>query len=183
MESAGAGEEDEAEPEEDDDKKAKEEAQEVLEEFLSRDAAPGLDDHPESFVNPIIMLQIRLAKEEARRRKALEALIKAQEYDEGYWESLSPEEQQSIEKKLLETNAGPVSGGVGSVGGMQRRWGATVNSTRILTDNGASFAPGQKNLADLMDLQEKAAFELREKWKQIDQHLEKVHEIDVSRAD
>ena len=119
-------------------------------------------------------LQIRTSKEEARRRKALDALIKAQEYDEGYWEGLSPEEQQSIEKQLLESNAGPVSGGVGSVGGVQRRWGATVNSTRILTDNGASFAPGQKNLADLMDLQEKAAFELRERWKQIDQHLEKV---------
>lgn len=182
MESAGAG-EDEAEQEEDEEKKAKEEAQEVLEEFLSRDAAPGLDDHPDSFVNPIIMLQIKLAKEEVRRRKALDALIKAQEYDEGYWESLSPEEQAAIERKLLESTTGPVSGGVGSVGGMSRRWGSAVNSTRILVDNGASFAPGQKNLADLMDLQEKAALELREKWKQIDQHLEKVHEIDVARVD
>ena len=105
MESAGAG-EDEAEQEEDEEKKAKEEAQEVLEEFLSRDAAPGLDDHPDSFVNPIIMLQIKLAKEEVRRRKALDALIKAQEYDEGYWESLSPEEQAAIERKLLESTTG-----------------------------------------------------------------------------
>ena len=39
---------------------------------LSRENEPGLDDHPDTELNPILLYQIRMAKEELRRKKQAE---------------------------------------------------------------------------------------------------------------
>ena len=181
MDSKGAGEEEQEE--EDEDEKAKEEAKQLLEEFLNRATAPGLDDHPSAFVNPILMLQIKKKKEDIRREKMYEKLLAAQNFEEGYIEGLNPEERTKLAESLLEQEGGKVSGGVGSVEGVVRRWGATVNSTRILVDAGASFVPGQDKQLDDASVEEKLSIEVRDKMKQIDTHLNKHYDVDVTRED
>ena len=183
MKADGAGQDDKEEEEEDEAKK--EEAQQLLEEFLNRSSAPGMDDHPQAFINPILMLQIKKKKEEVRRDKMYEKLLASQNFEEGYLEGLTPEERRAKAEELLAegTGGGALSGGVGSVEGVVRRWGANTNSTRILVDAGATLVPGKGSAADDASQEEKLVIEVRDKLKQIDQHLNKHLEIDVARED
>jgi len=177
---AGAGEDDKEE--EEDEELKKQEAKQLLEQFLNRSAAPGMDDHPQAFINPILMLQIKKKKEEVRKEKMYEQVLANQEFEAGYLDSLTPEERRKLAEKLInESGATAVVGGVGSVAGVERRWGATVNSTRILVDAGASLVPGKGKVEDDASAEEKLMLEVRDKMKQIDTHLNKHYEIDVVR--
>ena len=181
---AGAGEEDKEE--EEDEELKKQEAKQLLEQFLNRSAAPGMDDHPQAFINPILMLQIKKKKEEVQRDKMYEKLLASQEFEEGYLESLTLAEWRAKAEELLAAEGGSasaLSGGVGSVPGVERRWGANVNSTRILVDAGATFVPGKGKVEDAASLDEKLMLEVRDKMKQIDSHLNKHYEIDVVREE
>ena len=66
----GAGEDDDDKVEEDD--KDLDEEKSPLEIAMSRENEPGLDDHPDTELNPILLYQIRMAKEELRRKKQAE---------------------------------------------------------------------------------------------------------------
>ena len=172
---------DEAEEEE---PKTKEDAvNELLDEFMDRSNLPGLDDHPGVYVNPIMMLHIRRKKEELRKEMMFEKLLLAQNFEDGYLDKLSPQERRKLDEELLDAEGGVISGGVGSVDGYTRKWGAALNSAKILAMSGASFAPGNKALDDLLGAEEKAAIEIRDKLKQIEGHLSKHEEIDVGRLD
>ena len=92
------GGQDSQEDEEDDAAKPEDELKEILEEFLTSDALPGLDDHHDSTINPLMMYQIKKAKEQVRRQKAIDQLIKAQNYEEGFIEGLSQKEREQLEK-------------------------------------------------------------------------------------
>jgi hypothetical protein len=182
MMDAGAGQDDKEE--EEDEEAKKQEAKQLLEQFLNRSAAPGMDDHPQAFINPILMLQIKKKKEEVQRDKMYEKLLASQEFEEGYLESLSLAEWRAKAEELLAAEGGSastLSGGVGSVPGVERRWGANVNSTRILVDAGATFVLGKGKVEDAASLDEKLMLEVRDKMKQIDTHLNKHYEIDVVR--
>jgi hypothetical protein len=173
----------EDEEEHDEEKQREDELNEFLNEFFNRQASPGLDDHPQAVINPIMMLHIRNKKAQIRRQIMIEKLLAAQNYEEGYLESLQPDERNKLAEDLLESEGGRVEGGVGSVAGKVRRWGSSVNSTRILVDAGASLVPGSSGKDDDIGAEERLAMELRDKIKQIDGFLSKHHDIDVARAE
>jgi len=174
---SGAGDQ---QQEEDDDRDEDEKAKEVMDDFLNRDAVPGLDDHPDTHVNRIMIYQVKQMKEQRRAEKALQDLLAAQNFEPGYLESLSKEERKKIEDSLIKDSGGVKSGGgVGSVAGLTRRWGSNVNATRILVNEGMRMAE-QRSASD-MSAEAKASQELREKMRNIDKHLATELEIDVSR--
>jgi len=174
---------------EDDDKEMDDEdvltnaLEELLQQFMSHDFVGGLDDHPETELNPILIYQVKKAKEEMRARKQLEAQLLARDLPLNYLETLSPEARVAF---LLELKADPgpkLGANVGSVAGKVRHYGATVNSTRILVDAGARLTPSvQASLGeDDGNKAERAAQEVRERMKIIDNHLSTVSGVDVSR--
>ena len=65
----------------DDDDDEADKLPDVLESALITEVEPGLDDHADLVLNPIVLYQMRRLKEEARRKKLLE-MIEAQEAGE-----------------------------------------------------------------------------------------------------
>jgi hypothetical protein len=184
LKAAMSNQDDDKEDEEDEEKERENELNDMLNEFFSKQSAPGLDDHPQAVINPIMMLQIRKKKEEVRREMMYEKLLAAQNYDDGYLESLTPQQRSELAESLLQAEGGgrSMTGGVGSVEGKVRKWGATVNSTRILVDAGASFVPGANASDNQLNVEEKLSMDLRDKLKQIDTFLVKHHEVDVDKV-
>ena len=169
--------------EEEDEQTPEDEADEVLQHFLNREGMPGLDDHPDTEVNRIFMHHIRKKQEELKTQKIIDTLIAAQNYEESFLDSLTPEARNKLGQQLLNEQSGPVTvaSSVGSVLAWRpRQWGTDRNSTAILVEAGASMAPGLKAAQDGMDAAMKAAQELRDKQKQISKHLETHHEIDIT---
>jgi len=77
-----------------------------------------------------------------------------------------------------------VAHNVGSVAGKVRKYGATVNSSKILVSNGARFSATRSlTEVDSASADAKAAQFVREKIKVIDQHLSTTEDIDVTRED
>jgi hypothetical protein len=183
LKAAMSNQDDDKEDEEDEEKERENELNDMLNEFFSKQSAPGLDDHPQAVINPIMMLQIRKKKEEVRREMMYDKLLAAQNYEDGYLESLTPQQRRDLAEELLQAEGGGVTGGVGGVAGKVRRWGASVNSTKILVMAGATLVPGSGGVQDEMGQEEKMAAEVRDKMKQIDQHLYKHHEIDTTRTE
>jgi hypothetical protein len=148
---------------------------------MSRDWISGLDDHPETELNPILLFQIKQAKEALRSKKEIEAKLIANGYEPNHLESLSPEAAKALLEELNSTKV-VVANNVGSVPGLTRKYGATMNSTRIMVNNGASFVPGaghQKTGGG--DAEAAAAMAVRERLKTVDQHLSTTLHIDISR--
>lgn len=179
---AGKG-EDEEEKDEDDDGTMNE-AQSVLEEFLMRDNVPGLDDHPDTYVSPIITYQIKKSTEAIRTKKLIDAILAEREaegdFEPGYLESLSDEERRKLGERLIKERGAPTGGtNVGSVTGFERTHGATQNSMAILVQAGLRQASGKDKKDQNEDA--KKAQELRDKMRSIDKYLSVDMEIDVAR--
>ena len=161
----------------------------ILESFLSIENAPGLDDHPELMFNPLILQGMKKAKEAQRMEQMLELLIQAQNFEEGYLEALPPDKRKQLEDELLSqaqqnrsAHGAVVGPSIGSVPGFTKMFGRNTNSAKILEGAGASFAPGGNGSRhDDLDEEERKAFEARERWKQIDQHLNFAMKVDVTR--
>jgi hypothetical protein len=155
----------------------------LLAPFLSGDSVPGLDDHPEMYVNPIMLFEVKRRQEEKKMQKLIESLLAEQEaegaFEQGYLTSLSTEERMALGRKLMRDRGGAVRhASVGSVEGFTRTHGANTNSMAILVHEGLRLA--QANLA--VDDNAKKSIELREHIKTIDKHLSAEHDIDVSRT-
>jgi len=159
--------------------------------FLSFDAAPGIDDHPDLYVNPIVMYNVKLAKENERVAKLLEQLVEAARDPEQETPAdveiptdeelaaMGPREKAMLVAKLQKGGNVKVSSGVGSVAGKVRRWGSTKNSSAILVDSGASFSAIKAAKTDSDS--EKLARELREKLRSIDGYLDRNLGIDIQK--
>lgn len=166
--------------------------------YLSFDASPGLDDHPDLFINPIVMYNVKLNKEAERVSKLLDQLLEAAkdpEQDSGLPEgvtlpsaedvaAMGPREKAMLVAKLTSGGGGiKVSAGVGSVlGRAPRKWGATKNSAAIIVDAGGTFQQIKVNAAKKDGDGEKEARALKEKLRSIDGYLEKGLGIDVQRS-
>ena len=181
---ADAGDEGEnEEQEEEDEGKLKDLIDQLLDQYLSRDWVGGLDDHPETTFNPIMMYQVKKSKEELRRKKELEAKLIAAGYEANHLDTLDPEARAKLIEELQETKV-VMGGNVGSVAGKVRRYGSTVNSTRILVQQGARFMPGAMTVLGDSDSQEaKLAQEVRERMRVIDSHLQNKDGIDTTKTE
>jgi len=173
--------EDDKDQEEDDSLQS--EVDEILQQYMSNEFIGGLDDHPETEFNPILLYQVKKAKDELRAKKQLEAQLAARDLPPNHLETLSPEERAAF---LLELKADPgpkIGANVGSVAGKVRKYGATVNSTRILVDFGAKMTRTAQasSSEDDSSKAEKAAQEVRDRLKVIDGHLSTVTGVDVTR--
>ena len=176
-----------------DDNDTEEEAEEdkmekMLEQFMSREWLSGLDDHPETELNPILIYQIKKAKEEMRQRHELEAKLIARGLEADHLDNLSPEERKALVAELKGDNAVVLKSNVGSVQGVERKYGRTVNSTSILVKAGARFTPGASDVSkldnvDLESAEKKASEEIRGRLKIIDGHLQTTFDVDVTRSD
>jgi len=166
---------------EDDEEERKEEdaAQDVLNEFLSKEINPGLDDNPGVGVNPILLYNIRKSNEELRLQKVYDALIAEENIDEGELAAMTLSARNRLGAQLLEAKGAKLTASVGSVRDKERRWGATVNSTRILYNAGASYTFGAGSMT--LDDDDRAALELRNRLTQIDKYLGEQLELDVTK--
>lgn len=173
-----AGNDDKEEEEEDEDlEKA---AHDTLASFLHTDHLPGLDDHAQTSVNPIISYQMRRHQDEARVQTMIDAVL-AEWGDEGNAvDDLSPSQRQELGLKLIRERGAKAASSVGSVAGVQRTHGATENSMKILSKAGLSIT--KSRTAGDMSEEQALMLALREKMKKIDKYLNADLEIDVSRV-
>ena len=181
----GAGAEDDNEGEDNDDLQT--ELEELLQNFMSTDWVGGLDDHPEMEINPILSYHVKKRKDEMRARQELEAQLIARGLEPDHLDKMSEEERKAFLQDLKGDAPVVLKSNVGSVPGLVRKYGATVNSSAILVKVGARFTSGSKAqkgaaVADAGALEKKAAQEVREKLKLIDGLLAS-REVDVSRSD
>ena len=83
----------------DEDEQKEEKSEDILTSFLSQDAVPGLDDHPELHLNAIMLYEVKRAQEEKRLRVLIESLLLEKEaaggFEPGYLDSLSAEDKQT----------------------------------------------------------------------------------------
>jgi len=179
LKAKATGGEDDKEDEDEDEKKDEDDAQDVLHEFLSRDANPGLDDNPGVNVNPIILYSIKKVNDQIRLQKVYDTLISEENLPEEELEAMTLSARNRLGAQLLEAKGAKLTASVGSVRDKERRWGSTVNSTKILYDVGASYQFGAGKTQ--MDDSDKAALELRNRLVQIDKHLSEHEEIDISK--
>lgn len=151
---------DDAEKEEEEEATEQQLAEEdVVAHFLSQAETPGMDDHPEVMVNPVMLHNIRRAEVETRERLREEALL-ARQIREG----ASDEEVARWREEEIEPES------VGSVLSWRpRRWGTATNSSRILVNAGAKFTP----IDDARGDEAQAAADLRLKTRNIYAHLER----------
>ena len=141
------------EPEEEEGKDADKE-KDALEDFLQTEEVPGLDDHEDLEVSPVIMYQIKLSKDAQRLQMQREALAA---------EGMTEEE---IEARLAAGDAG-VSGG-----------GGRPNALALLLSVGARVTPAGKNKDDAAKKRE----EMRRKARNINVFLSKTLDIDTRLA-
>ena len=187
-EDGGADDDAEAEDNDDDLKAA---LDELLQDFLSHEWVGGLDDHPDMELNPILMYQVKKAKDELRARKELEAKLIARGLEPNHLETLSPEERKALLIDMKSDTTVKVGANVGSVNGHVRKYGASVNSTAIMVSLGARFTPSvargkaakEGDAADAAAVAAKASQEIREKLKTIDGLLQTSYEVDTSKAE
>lgn len=124
-----------------------------LEEFLQTDECPGLDDHGDVEVNPVIMYNIKLAKDAQRLQQRREALAA---------EGLS---EDDIEERL----AGGVEVGGGGGGGVR------ANPLALLISVGARV----EATAGSSDIEAVKRSEMRRKQRNINVFLNKTLDIDT----
>jgi len=158
-------------------------------EFLSMVANPGLDDHPDTEVNPIILYQVKMAKEQSRITKLLEKILES-DAPEGMTlpspeevAAMNPYEKAALVARLQSSGVvavGPKS--VGSVPTMTRRHAQATNSSAILVAAGAHFQLANKSVPG-EDAEKTKAKELRERLRQIDQHMQNHRDIDTSKVE
>lgn len=158
---------------------------EILQNFMSHEWVGGLDDHPETEINPILSYQIKKRKDELRARMELEAQLLARGLEKDHLETLTAEERKAFLLELKGDTTVVLKSNVGSVAGLERKYGRTVNSTLIMQKAGARFTPSANQAAKSLDSSDEAGKkvqqELREKLKAVDSHLSS-QEIDVSKV-
>ena len=134
-------------------------AHQILASFLSQEENPGLDDHPEVTLNPVMLHCVHRAEIETRERLREEALLARQIREGASDEDVARWREEAAEEV-----------GVGSVFSWRpRRWGTATNSSRILVNAGAKFRP----LDDARGDEAQAAVELRLKTRNVNAHLER----------
>ena len=128
--------------------------EDIMEEFLSRAPIPGMDDHPELELNPVIMYQIKQAKAAKRAQMVREALRA---------DGMTDEE---IEERL----ESGMTGNAGNAGGKP-------SAFQILIDAGARVTPGANNMGSDQALIQERKRQVRT----IDTFLSKERNIDISK--
>jgi hypothetical protein len=135
-----------------------EEPQELLESFMNNEQVNGLDDHPDIVRSPIIMYQVKVAKDEARREKRKLALI-AEGMDE-----------DDAEQMLQNEAAGGLMSGGGNEGRQNALATLIAAGARVTAVGG-----GQSAEAVLADERKRMA-------RTIDVFLEKNRGIDTTKT-
>jgi len=176
MNESGGDDKEEDEEDEDLDKAA----HDTLASFLHTDHLPGMDDHAQTSVNPIISYQMRRHQDEARVQTMIDAVLAEWGEEGNEVDDLSPSQRQEIGLKLIRERGAKAASSVGSVAGVQRTHGATENSMKILTKAGLSITKA-RNAGDMSE-EQTLMLALREKMKKIDKYLNSDLEIDVSRV-
>ena len=126
-------------------------AEEILLNFLNSEATPGLDDHAQLEFNPIVLYQMKKAKEHARQQKIREQILA---------EGLDPDDESSM--AMLQSSA------VGL--------GNKANALATLIAHGArTTAVGNANAEDRLQK------ERRQQVKNVETYLTKQLNIDASR--
>ena len=148
--------------------------------FLDSSSAPGLDDHPATVVNPILLMQLRKKQAELRHEVTIQNALAQAGYTKEFLDSLEPDVRQQMGEDLLLENQTLTRPTVGSVANYDRKWGSNINASLILHSVGATFLPTAINEEDL-DLDERATLEVRERVKLIGSHLSTHMGVDVSR--
>ena len=181
------------EEEEEEEKEEDESISQLERDFLSMMATPGLDDHPEIVVNPIIMYKVKIAKEEDRIAKLLDALLEAARSEDAppiegvtlptpeELAQMTPQEKANL-AAMIQSGGNVVvkASSVGSVAGKTRRYAQGTNSTKLLVNAGAKFS--SVRTVSREGAEETAAKELRERLRVIDQHLQHRLKIDVTKV-
>lgn len=132
-----------------------------IQDWLSSDHVPGLEDHPDLEVNPVIMYQVRKAKDQAREERRLKQLSDTRErlLEEGVSES-------EINSRLMELE------GAGNAGQQMR------NSLALLISIGARVEAGAgAGNADAVALQDR-----RRRARNVDMYLQNSLEVDVKKT-
>lgn len=177
----GAKDDDDKENEDEDEVAA---AESVLDHFLSQESVPGLDDHAEIKVSPIMIYQVKRIQEERRLAELITALLKereeAGEFDLGYVDGLSDAERMKLGSELMREQGAKVTASIGSVKGVARQYGATQNSMSILYSAGLTLARAKSE--DDESAEKKLQAEVREKMKIVDKFLHGDLGFDVSRT-
>ena len=156
---AGADEQDGADDNEaEEDEEEEEKVVDILDRYLSTDVDYGLDDHADVVRNPILMYQVKLAKEAERLEKRRAALI-AEGFDEDEVD------------RILEAEARGDFVGVG-------RSGAKMNPLALLISVGARAKP----LAGGGGAEAAAADERRRAARTIEVFLQKERGIEVKKT-
>ena len=159
-------------------------ADDLIAGFLDSDWVTGHDDHPETEFNPIMMYQVKKAKDEMRARKAIEALLLANDLPLDHLESMTSAERAKVLAELkAESGAVKVTSNVGSVAGVTRKYGSTVNATHILVISGARLTAAGKAVKSDANADAKKGQEVRERLRVIDSHLSSTDGIDIGQAE
>lgn len=131
-----------------------------IEEFLSTEQVTALEDHPDVEVNPIILYQVKLAKEQARADRVAKHLSELR--DKYIAEGLSEDE---IVEKLLE-------------GGEATGPSTRQNALQLLISVGASVVPGGRGgNKESVDLQDR-----RRRLKNVESYLAQTMEVEVKKT-
>ena len=159
-------------------------ADDLIAGFLDGDWVTGHDDHPETEFNPIMMYQVKQAKDKMRVRKEVEALLLANDLTLDHLDNMTSAERAKVIAELkTESGAVKVASNVGSVAGITRKYGATVNATHILVFNGARLTPAGSAVKSDANADAKKGQEVRERLRVIDSHLSSSDGIDVGPAE
>jgi len=179
------------EEEEQDEEEAEDAVSKLEREFLSMMSTPGLDDHPDIHINPIIMYKVKIAKDEDRIAKLLDGLLEAARAEpidgltlptEEELAAMTPQEKAALAARMQSSGTVAVANkGVGSVAGKTRRYAQGTNSTRLLVNAGAHFTAAR--MVKREGEEETKAKELREQLRVIDQHLQSRLKVDTSKVD
>jgi len=157
----------------------------LIESFMDRDQVTGLDDHPDTEFNPIMMYQVKKVKDEMRARKQIEALLASRDLPPDHLDTLDPKARAELLAEMRSDTSVKVAGNVGSVAGKVRKYGAQQNSTAIMVGVGARFAKGGAGVAldanAVAGIELKKSQEARDRLRVIDMHLAATHDIDVGR--
>ena len=128
----------------------------ILEEFMARGIENGLDDHPDLEINPVIMYQIKIAKEAKRMEMARAALR-----DEGMTE-------EEVEERML----------LASMGGANPVSAGKPSAFQVLIDAGARFSSVSSGSNEAALIQER-----KRQVRTIGVFLEKERGIDTGKDD
>jgi len=165
-----------------DDEEAAGQLDDLLSGFFDSNFLSGHDDHPDLEFNPIVMYQVKKAKDALREQKTIEALLAAKELPPDHLDTMGAAERAKFIAELkaeLSSSGVKAISNVGSVAGVSRKYGSALNSTYILHQHGARFHPGQKGgkAKDSEGEDAKKAQEVRDRIKIIDNHLSTMEGI------